>query len=391
MKRDYLDIAQKFNTPLYVFDTDEFERRANHIKDVLGDKVNICYSIKANPFLLYRFPEVFSNLEVCSPGELTICEKMNVDMSTIIFSGVNKEQEDVDRAMDDGVGVFTAESLLHMELIENAASQRGIIVPVLLRLTSGSQFGMDEDAIKDIIGRREKDYPHTNIEGIHFFSGTQKKKSSVIEKELKMLDEFLVSIKEELGYEIQSLEYGPGLNVDYFGSNSDETEENLLNEVAPFLRETAEKYDVTVEMGRFFAATSGVHLTKVMDIKNNHDCNYVICDSGINQLHYDGQIKGMQTPQISHFRKNDNEQTAQEERYVLCGSLCTTADILTNYNSTGIEIGDILAFHRVGAYSIYEGMSHFLSRKLPGVVMISDDEGAIEVRKLTETSDFNMP
>ena len=38
-------------------------------------------------------------LEVCSPGELTICENTGIDLGRIIFSGVNKTQEDVERAM----------------------------------------------------------------------------------------------------------------------------------------------------------------------------------------------------------------------------------------------------------------------------------------------------
>lgn len=138
-------------------------------------------------------------------------------------------------------------------------------------------------------------------------------------------------------------------------------------------------------MGRFFAATSGVHLTTVMDVKCNMGCNYAICDSGINQLHYDGQIKGMQAPDIKLFNK---EPEGEKQRYVLCGSLCTTADILANFNTVELKNGDVLAFNRVGAYSIYEGMANFLSRELPGVVMVSDN-GIVRVREEVPTDIFN--
>ena len=127
-----LQLAEKYGTPLYIFDTDEFRKRAELVKRHFGEKVNCCYSIKANPFLLCNMPECFSNYEVCSPGELTICEKTGIDMEKVIFSGVNKTLPDVARAMDDGVGVFTAESMLHVELLQTCAAERNVVVPVLL-------------------------------------------------------------------------------------------------------------------------------------------------------------------------------------------------------------------------------------------------------------------
>ena len=134
------ELAAQVATPSYIFDIDEFHQRVALVKEAFGEKTGICFSIKANPFLLGYLPETFDKIEVCSPGELTICEKTGIDMSKIIFSGVNKTQADVDRAMDDGVGVFTVESYLHLQQINAAACKRGRCVPVLLRLTAGSQF-----------------------------------------------------------------------------------------------------------------------------------------------------------------------------------------------------------------------------------------------------------
>ena len=147
-------LLAEVKTPSYIFDADEFEKRAELVKKYFGEKTNVCFSIKANPFLLSDLPKVFDKIEVCSPGELTICEKTGADASKIIFSGVNKTEADVERAMDDGVGTFTAESYLHVDLINNAAVKRNITVPVLVRVTGGSQFGMDEKDVIDLLNRR---------------------------------------------------------------------------------------------------------------------------------------------------------------------------------------------------------------------------------------------
>jgi diaminopimelate decarboxylase len=124
-KETLLSLANSLPTPAYVFDTDLFRQRAALVREAFGEKTGLCFSIKANPFLLAELPEIFDKIEVCSPGELTICEKTDADMAKVIFSGVNKTAPDVRRAMDDQVGTFTAESLMHVRLINEAALECG--------------------------------------------------------------------------------------------------------------------------------------------------------------------------------------------------------------------------------------------------------------------------
>ena len=380
----------KVKTPSYIFDVDEFVKRAQLVKKSFGNNVGICFSIKANSFLLKRLPCVFDKIEVCSPGELTICEKAGVDTSKIIFSGVNKTAVDVERAMDDNVGTFTAESYLHAELINNSAIKRGITVPVLVRVTGGSQFGMDEKDVIDLINRRQE-YKGIEFVGLHYFTGTQKRKPSVIEKELDYISDFADKLKNETGFEVKRIEYGTGLAADYFSDNADELEQERLSAVSGKIREIAERFELNVEMGRFFAAPCGYYLTKVMDIKTNCGINYAILDGGLNQLKYDGQIQGMQIPEIIHIKGRDNTG-ADAEKWTLCGSLCTTADILArNVEFESLEIGDTLVFCRTGAYSAMEGMAVFLSRELPVISLYSEANGLEILRNLIYTDQFNTP
>ena len=392
-----LENLKKFNsqigTPSYVFDLDIFEKRVNLVKKYFGDKTGICFSIKANPFLLGRLPETFDKIEVCSPGELTICEKTGVDMSKIIFSGVNKTKADVERAADDKVGTFTAESMLHVELVNSAALSRNTVYPVLLRVTDvkgGSQFGMQDCDVIEIIKNRDS-YKGIKIVGIHYFTGTQKRKAKPIIRELDFVADFIAKVKDELDFTIERVEYGTGLAIDYFADDADEQEEARLSEISPKIREIAEIADLTVEMGRFFAAPCGYYFTKVMDVKTNYDINYAIVDGGMNQLKYDGQLQGMQIPKIIHLKANESNQE-EAKPWTLCGSLCTTADILArNVSFNGLEIGDTLVFCRTGAYSVMEGMVVFLSREMPVVTVYSEKEGVTVLREMLYTDIFNTP
>lgn len=379
-----LKAAKEFGTPSFVFDTDEFARQADMIKSALGD-IPLCYSIKANPFLLHALPESVSRVEVCSPGELTICQRLNVKSETIIYSGVNKGADDIARAVDYGAGILTAESRLHVELINRVCLEKGKRAEVILRLTSGNQFGIDPDDIIDIISNKEK-YEAIEFIGLHYYSGTQKKNATVIEKDIRKFEEFIEHLESVCGYVPSHVEYGPGAAADYFASPYEEKDAETLRETAELLKSFAKKYPLTVEMGRFLASSCGTYLTSVADIKNNLGTNYVICDGGINHLKYYGQTMAMQVPPITLL----GSDKAYEHSYTLCGSLCTTADLLVRkVELPELKIGDILAFGRCGAYTITEGTVLFLSRTMPRVMLYSEKKGMKLVRDFYETDSLN--
>ncbi len=340
--------------------------------------------------MLKNLPDIFEKIEVCSLGELSICEKTGADASKIIFSGVNKTAEDIERAMDDQVGIFTIESHLHAKLIDQSAAKRGIKVPVLIRVADGSQFGIDEESVLSLIRRRET-YRGFDIVGLHYFTGTQKRKPDVIKKELGYISDFADRIQKETGFRIKQIEYGTGLAVEYFKDNAEELEEARLKAIVPKVREIAQKYDLTIEMGRFFTAPYGYYLTRVVDVKTNCGISYAICDGGLNHLKYDGQIQGMQIPEILHIKKAGRREK-NVEKWTLCGSLCTTMDILSrNAEFDSLQIGDILVFCRTGAYSAMEGMALFLSREIPLISLYSEKDGLQILRRSMRADPFNTP
>ena len=131
--------AAKYGTPLYLFDLEAFTARAQRVRAAFGSDVNLCYSMKANPFVLRGLPDVFRWVEVCSPGELTICERLGIPPERILYSGVNKGADDVARAVALGADLLTAESTLHFELICAAAARHP-----QMRLVNGSAL-LDAD------------------------------------------------------------------------------------------------------------------------------------------------------------------------------------------------------------------------------------------------------
>lgn len=380
------DIAASFATPAFIFDADELGRRAKNVKSAIGGAA-LCYSIKANPFLLACLPEEIDRVEVCSPGELAICRRVGVDPSTVVYSGVNKGSEDIAEAIEYGAELLTAESLRQLGLINAAALAAGKRVRVALRLTSGNQFGMDSENLKRAVAEKGS-YEGVDIVAIHYYSGTQKKKLAVVEKELAELEELADTLEERFGLSGISLEYGPGLPADYFGDDPEGRDMAVLAEAGAMIAAVAARRSVTVEFGRFLASPCGTYLTAAADIKNNNGENFVICDGGINHLKYYGQTMAMQTPPIT-LLGDHGEKT---EDYTLCGSLCTTADILVRkVTLPALSVGDVLAFGRCGAYSVTEGIGLFLSRQLPRIVLHSERGGNRLLRDFYGTDILNSP
>ena len=376
-------------SPAYVFSAQAFAARAKMVKEAFGEDTDICYSIKANPFLLAVLPQEFSKIEVCSPGELEICRALHIDPAKIIFSGVNKSQTEVNTAIDYGVRILTAESENHLRYISKAASERGIIAEVLVRLSCESQFGMDKSDVFRIVADRDS-YPGTDIKGIHYFTGTQKTRPKEIIKEIARLNKLIDRLEDEIGFITERIEYGTGLAVDYFAADADDKEAMRLSDISDCIRELSQKVHLTVEMGRFFAAPCGWLVNTVVDTKVNDGTHYAILDGGLHQMKYDGQIQGMQIPVITHIPA-EGSSGGEEEKWTLCGSLCTTADVIARGAAfTGLSEGDRLIFHRTGAYSIYEGFSMFLSRDLPSVYMLDERNELRLMRSRIETARFNM-
>lgn len=391
--RELLSIAHEFGTPCFVFDEEALAARMHQVQQILGDSVGLCYSIKANPFLIPAMRGLVGTLEVCSPGELEICHALCVDPSSILFSGVNKTRTDIDRAMELGVTRFTAESLLHVRLLNEAACARGRVYPVLLRLTAGSQFGMDRDDLLAVIDGRTQ-YPGLDIQGIHYFSGTQRKKLDSQRSELTMLRDLLHTLRQKHGFVARCVEYGPGLYHPYFANEDFSDTLAPLRQLADDLRALAAQCGLTIEMGRFFASPCGTYLTTAVDVKVNCGVQYAIVDGGMHHVNYLGGNMGMRLPVLSHLRPSASNGLPDAQAAtdcVLCGSLCTTADVLVRRAPLAdISPGDVIAFHNIGAYSVTEGPALFLSRDLPRIVM-RDARGCHLVRDTLHASDINRP
>lgn len=383
--------AARYGTPLYIFDLDILKRQTDRLRKALGGKAGLCYAMKANPFLTKEMAEHVDRIEVCSIGEFDICRELEIPPEKLFISGVLKRKEDIYRILDTyGEKCrYTVESVKQLHYFLEWSDAHMKVIRLYPRLTNGSQFGMDEETVRSVISIVNMS-PYLEIEGLHFFSGTQKRRPKQFQQELEMLDVFLRKIRNEWNVHIRHLEYGPGTAVPYFKGKEAQT---YTDEGLEMLREAIHSMqwdgEVTIELGRAFAAECGYYLTEIKDVKKNGETNYCIVDGGNHHINYDGQIKGMYHPEIQLI---PGEQTGQKKPWTVCGALCTMNDVLcSNIELADVRTGRVLVFEKTGAYSAMEGMSLFLSHDLPAVAAYGEEKGWNIYREHQPTYQWNMP
>lgn len=364
-------IAQQYKTPFYLFDADVLKKRVNTLHTRLH--YPLVYAIKANPFIGKELINEVARYEICSLGELQICLDQKIPYEQMVISGVNKDESFLEAFASLPVKRVTIESVSQYESLKHLALKYHRTFSCLLRLSSGNQFGLSEKDMRMLFDKQDE---NMTIKGIEYFSGTQKHSIKKIHKEIQMLYTLIQSLPRR----IEELEYGPGLLVSYF---NDFDEDTYLKAI----KEELSIFDIPVylESGRSIAASCGTYVSRIMDLKTIGENNYAIVDGGIHQIVYYGTMLGMHIPRLEHFPK----KTGNEKTYTICGSLCTTNDILIrNITLHDLAIGDLLIFKDAGAYAMCEGISLFLTRELPAVLIKNKDKIKI-VRDHTPTVKLN--
>lgn len=372
----------------YVFDTAGASARIEYIRSVLGSDLKYAYAVKANPFLTEALASHADRFEICSPGESAICDECGIPQEKTVISGVYKTPSFIDAlAASDAGRVYTVESNNQFELLRTLSAKYGKPLSLLLRLTNGSQFGINERDIERIISEREA-YPQLNILGLQFFSGTQKNSLKKLRREISQLDAFITRLYECFGFITGELEFGTGFPVPYF-AGEEFNEETFFSDFRDILESMTNSPVITLELGRSAAAFCGKYYTHIVDMKNNCGQNYLLIDGGMHQLVYFGQFMGMKLPPVTVLGKETDPSVAE---WNICGSLCSMNDIVVKQLPLPeVKTGDILCFERTGAYSMTEGIALFLSRELPAVYLSGENGELTLVREAVETYPFNSP
>ncbi|MDY7026305.1 MAG: diaminopimelate decarboxylase, partial [Pseudomonadota bacterium] len=131
------EIAKEFGTPSYVYSRQAISDAYLSYDQAFGDWPHqICYAVKANSNIavLNVLAKLGAGFDIVSIGELKRVISAGGDPSKSIFSGVGKLDEEIQQALELGIGCFNVESEAELHRIADIAQLLEKPAPISLRV-----------------------------------------------------------------------------------------------------------------------------------------------------------------------------------------------------------------------------------------------------------------
>ncbi|MCQ2170032.1 MAG: diaminopimelate decarboxylase [Bacteroidales bacterium] len=361
------DIAgnDSVRTPCYVYDMELLDRTLNAMRSA-ASKHGICvnYALKANceDEILQKIASCGIGADCVSGNEVLRAYGCGFAKTGIFFAGVGKSDREIVRALDCGAPYFIVESLQELEVLNSIASQRGTDVNVLLRInpevdahthkfiTTGTlinKFGIamnDLEAALELLNR----LPRIKMQGLHSHIGSQINRMDVFALQCEKMN-MLVKRVLAAGFDCHLVGLGGGLGVDY-----EEPDQNPVPDFESWFStidaslERTPGMKVFVEPGRSLVAQCGTLLSRVLFVKHNPACNFMILDAGMNDL-VRPALYGV-SHKIENLSALEREPEGFEQ-YEIVGPVCESSDVFAHDCRLPVaKRGDMVAIRSAGAY-----------------------------------------
>ena len=402
---DVVDLANEFGTPLYLFDESTLRYKCREFKDEFRKyypDTLVIYASKAflNRALALIFKEEGLGLDVVSGGELSIAHSVDFPLDKVYFHGNNKTPEELNLALDLGVGRIVVDNFYELELLNKLVGERVISQDILLRLTPGvdphthqytttgtmeSKFGFPldtgqaEQAVKQALSAS-----NLNLLGFHFHLGSPVSEVQPYELAMELVLRFTREMGNKFSFNLHEFDIGGGFAVPYTLDYKVPTVADYAGALTAKLSGLISELGLSrprliIEPGRAIIGQAGVALYKVGAIKEIPGIKKYVC--------VDGGISDNIRPALygaKHEAMVANKALGEEREMVtIAGKLCESGDILVrDVNLASLRPGDIIAIPVCGAYSIPMS-SNYNAMPRPAVVMAKEGRGRLIRRQET--------
>jgi diaminopimelate decarboxylase len=388
------DIVERVGTPCYVYGGASIAARFRSLTGAFAPVPHaVHYALKANSTLavLRLLRGLGARADANSVGEIEVALRAGFIPDEIVFTGVGKSRDELERAVALGVRTINAESPGELERIDGIARAQGTRARVALRvnpevdalthphITTGlkrNKFGVAIDAAAAIL-REAARRPGLEVVGLHAHIGSQ---ITTVEP-LRHAAERLAGVARELrdgGLELEHLDVGGGLGVPYEDSSAGVD----VAEYAAALIGATRDLDVTLilEPGRWIVAPAGALIARVVDVKvHPGGRTFVVLDAGMTELLRPALYGAFH--RIVPVRLSEGSIVSCD----VVGPVCESSDTFgVDRELPDPKVDDLLAVLDAGAYGAVMA-SNYNRRPLPAEVLV--DGGAWHLARRRQTVD----
>jgi diaminopimelate decarboxylase len=384
-------IARDHGTPLYVYSAEAIRRAYRELDEAFASHPHrIHYALKANSSfaIVCLLRQLGSAVDANSIGEVELAIRAGLGPSDIVFSGVGKSPDEIERAVQLGLKTINAESAGELERIDGAARARGVRAKVALRvnpdidagthphISTGlhiNKFGVPLEHAAGLY-RKMQTQPGLQPVGIHVHLGSQIVNVEPIQRAASAV----VRLAQELrasGTELHHIDVGGGLGISYDGSRvptASEYAAAVLSIVKP------SGLEVALEPGRSLVGAAGALLSRVIDLKDAPGSHhFAVLDAGMTEL--------VRPALYGSFHRIEpvTPRPSRELCYDVVGPVCESTDAFAHDRKlTALEVGDLMAILDAGAYGSAMA-SNYNRRSLPAEVLVDGGQARLIRRRQT--------
>lgn len=375
MNKEYLlQLAEKYDSPLYVYDTaiiaSQYKRITDAFKSVHHIQLNYAVKALSNINILRYFNTLGAGLDTVSIQEVDLGIAAGVDPQKIIYTPNGVSLEEIENVAKKGVQI-NIDNLSILELF----GQKHPEIPVCIRINphvmAGGNSKISVGHIDSKFGISVHQVPHIKrvvkntgmlINGIHMHTG-----SDILDIDTFLrATEILFDVAKQFT-SINFIDFGSGFKVPYKeGDISTDIEQlgvQLSDRFNLFCKDFGKEVTLMFEPGKFLVSEAGYFLAKVNVVKQTTSTVFADIDSGFNHL-----IRPMMYDSYHHIT-NISNPTGRDRYYSVVGYICETDTFGSNRRISEISEGDLLCFQNAGAYC-FSMASNYNSRYRPAEVMI---------------------
>lgn len=382
------DIAARVGTPFYCYSTATLTRHFTVFADALakaGLDATICFALKSNPNIavVRTLADLGAGADVVSEGELRQALAAGVPADRIVFSGVGKTRRELEFAVAKGIMQINVESEPELELLSQVAAERGVKMPIALRvnpdvdagthakITTGkkeNKFGIEWTRAHEVY-KKARALPGVEPVAIACHIGSQLTEIEPFREAFLRVRDLVAMLRAD-GFDIRRLDLGGGLGVPY----DDETPPHP-DAYAQAIKTTLGDLGcrIVLEPGRLLVANAGILVSRVIYMKEGSTRTFAIVDAAMNDLMRPALYEAHHTIEPVVQPAAGAELTAID----VVGPVCETGDTFAKQCALPpLRAGDLVVFRTAGAYGAAMS-STYNTRPLVPEVLVKGDAFAV--------------
>lgn len=361
IKKEAVRAFEKIETPFYYYDIELLERTLQIYTSLIekyGYSAHYALKSNANPRILSIIRTAGLGADCVSGNEVALAVKSGFPAEKIVYAGVGKSDKEIKTALKAGIFSFNCESVPEIKIIDEIAASMGKVAHIALRINPDvdahthkyistgrkeNKFGISPWMFDDV-GGLFRSCKNIKLMGLHFHVGSQILDMGVIELLCKRVEELQKWFIEH-GYNIENLNLGGGLGVDY--DNPDEHPVANFEEYFNVIHNNLivrKGQRVHFEPGRAIVAQCGTLVSRVLYVKMGLRKKFVILDAGMNDLIRPALYQ-------AHHSIENLVSKKRKMRYDVVGPVCESSDMFaSNIMLPQTQRGDLIAINSAGAY-----------------------------------------